>query len=254
MLAKILSQVTLLVAATVLGAAACLAVTAAVFGGAHPARVATAMALWLLYASLLIVVMTLFSAAFRSRGAAAGAGLGFYFLTLLLSVWGPAARYSFLGLDVGDARRADGRSGVVRLAGGDGRSRDRRGRGGGAGDLRAPGVIGAEPHAGLLTACRVLLHRLGLRPSAAGKIGSEPVPRTPDARGSPWAALGAQTAPPRVILQEVRSITLSCCFEVKREAQAPPSLGALGESGVRFYQAIASRYNTRFRSLISLYK
>ncbi len=97
-LAKILSQVTLLIAATALGAAACLAVTAAVFGVAHPGRIVTAMALWLLYASLLIVVMTLFSAAFRSRGAAAGAGLGYYFLALLVSAWGPAARYSFLGL------------------------------------------------------------------------------------------------------------------------------------------------------------
>jgi ABC-2 type transport system permease protein len=97
-LAKILSQVALLTAATVLGAAACLGVTAAVFGITHPARVAAAMGLWLLYASLLIVVMTLFSAAFRSRGAAAGAGLGFYVLTLLLSAWGPAARYGFVGL------------------------------------------------------------------------------------------------------------------------------------------------------------
>jgi ABC-2 type transport system permease protein len=97
-LAKILSQVALLTVATVLGAAACLAVTAAVFGITHPARVAMAMALWLLYASLLIVVMTLFSAGFRSRGAAAGAGLGFYVLTLLLSAWGPAARYGFVGL------------------------------------------------------------------------------------------------------------------------------------------------------------
>ena len=58
----------------------------------------TAVSLWLLSASLLIVVMTLFSAAFRSRGAAAGAGLGFYFLTLLFSIWGPAAEYSFIGL------------------------------------------------------------------------------------------------------------------------------------------------------------
>jgi len=47
---------------------------------------------------LLVVVMTLFSAAFHSRGAAAGAGLGFYFFTLLLSAWGPAARNSFVGL------------------------------------------------------------------------------------------------------------------------------------------------------------
>ena len=42
--------------------------------------------------------MTLFSAAFHSRGASAGAGLGFYFVTLLLSAWGPAARNSFVGL------------------------------------------------------------------------------------------------------------------------------------------------------------
>ena len=95
---KILSQVLLIVAATALGTAVCLAVTAVVFDGAGGARLLTAVAFWLLYAVLLIVVMTLFSAAFRSRGVAAGAGLGFYFVTLLVSAWGPAARYSFLGL------------------------------------------------------------------------------------------------------------------------------------------------------------
>jgi ABC-type transport system involved in multi-copper enzyme maturation permease subunit len=72
--------------------------TAVVFGGPSAGRLVTATALWLLYATLLVVVMTLFSAAFRSRGAAAGAGLGFYFLALLFSNWAPAARYSFLGL------------------------------------------------------------------------------------------------------------------------------------------------------------
>ena len=97
-LAKMLSQVSLLVAATTLGTAACLGVTAMVFGAANEARLVTVVALWLLYACLLIVVMTLFSAAFRSRGAAAGAGLGFFFVTLLLSTWGPAARYGFFGL------------------------------------------------------------------------------------------------------------------------------------------------------------
>jgi ABC-2 type transport system permease protein len=97
-LAKILSQAMLLAAATTLGTAACMIVTAAVFDGAVAGRIVTAVALWLLYAVLLVVVMTLFSAAFRSRGAAAGAGLAFYFVTLLLSNWGPAARYTFLGL------------------------------------------------------------------------------------------------------------------------------------------------------------
>lgn len=96
--AKIITQIALLVAATVLGTVVCLAMTAAVFDGGNAARLVTAVALWLLYASLLVVVMTLCSAAFRSRGAAAGAGLGFYFLTLLLSSWGPAARYGFVGL------------------------------------------------------------------------------------------------------------------------------------------------------------
>jgi ABC-2 type transport system permease protein len=96
--AKIISQLVLLAAATALGTAACLAMTAVVFPGSDPARLVTAVALWLLYASLIVVMMTVFSAAFRSRGAAAGAGLAFFFLTLLLASWGPAARYSFLGL------------------------------------------------------------------------------------------------------------------------------------------------------------
>jgi ABC-2 type transport system permease protein len=96
--AKLLSQFLLLVAATALGTAACVGVTSVIFTGVTIAPVMATVALWLLYASLLVVVMTLFSAAFRSRGAAAGAGLGFYFFALLLSNWGPAARYSFVGL------------------------------------------------------------------------------------------------------------------------------------------------------------
>ena len=96
--AKILSQAALLVIATALGTVACLAVTAAIFDGGEAARLMTMVALWLVYAVLLVVVMTLFSAAFRSRGAAAGMGLGFFFLTLLLSTWGPAVHYTFAGL------------------------------------------------------------------------------------------------------------------------------------------------------------
>ena len=96
--AKILSQLGLLVVATALGTVACQVVTAAIFTGGDGARLVAAVAIWLLYATLLVVVMTLCSAAFRSRGAAAGAGLGFFFLTLMLSNWGPTARYGFFGL------------------------------------------------------------------------------------------------------------------------------------------------------------
>ena len=97
-MAKILSQLVLLTVSTALGTAVCLVMTAVVFDGAFGGRLVTVVALWMVYASLLVVVMTLFSSAFRSRGAAAGAGLGFYFLTLLLSSWGPMARYGFPGL------------------------------------------------------------------------------------------------------------------------------------------------------------
>jgi ABC-2 type transport system permease protein len=97
-MAKILSQAIVLVAATALGTAVCLAVTAVVFDGGNGARLVTTVALWLLYASLFVVAMTLLSSTLRSRGAAAGAGLAFYFLALLLSSWGPMARYAFFGL------------------------------------------------------------------------------------------------------------------------------------------------------------
>ena len=96
--AKMISQIALLVVATVLGTAACIGVTAAVFDDLPTARLVTMVALWLVYASLLVVVMTFFSAALRSRGAAAGAGLAFFFVTLLASNWAPASQYTFLGL------------------------------------------------------------------------------------------------------------------------------------------------------------
>ena len=96
--AKVLAQAFLLVVATALGTLVCVAMTAVVFGSAPIDRLLMAVAIWLLYAALLVVVMTLLSAAFRSRGAAAGAGLAFYFLVVLLSTWGPAARYAFVGL------------------------------------------------------------------------------------------------------------------------------------------------------------
>lgn len=95
---KIVSQFLLLITSTALGTVACVVVTSMIFTGATAAPLVATVALWLLYASLLVVVMTLFSATFTSRGASAGAGLGFYFLALLLSNWAPAARYSFVGL------------------------------------------------------------------------------------------------------------------------------------------------------------
>jgi ABC-2 type transport system permease protein len=97
-LAKIVSQSGLLLAATVVSTAVCAVLTIIIFGPSPLEPLVTSVSIWTVDALLMIVVMTLFSAAFAARGASAGAGLGFFFLTLLISIWPPANRYSFVGL------------------------------------------------------------------------------------------------------------------------------------------------------------
>ena len=97
-LAKILSQSILLVAFSALGAIVCAVLTRVIFGPAPLWPFAYAVLLWLTYALLLVIVMTVFSAWFRARGAAAGGGLAFFFLSLLIGIWPLAVRYSFAGL------------------------------------------------------------------------------------------------------------------------------------------------------------
>jgi ABC-2 type transport system permease protein len=97
-LAKIVSQVGLLVGATVVSTAVCAVLTTVIFGQSPLAPLVTSVSIWTLDALLMVVVMTLFSAGFAARGASAGAGLGFFFLTVLISICPPANRYSFVGL------------------------------------------------------------------------------------------------------------------------------------------------------------
>ncbi len=97
-LAKLLSQQTTVMVFTAIGAAVCVAVTAVLFGSSSIGTFLLAVLLWLVYALLLVAVMILFSAAFQSRGAAVGAGLGFYFVTAVLSTWSRAVEYTFAGL------------------------------------------------------------------------------------------------------------------------------------------------------------
>ena len=104
-LAKVVGQLLLLVGATLLGLAACLGITRIVFPPLPASPLITATLLWLAYAGLLTAVMALFSVLFRSRGGASGAGLGFLFVTLVVTIWPPAARYSFAGL-LGEANQA----------------------------------------------------------------------------------------------------------------------------------------------------
>src|SRR5574341_2620824 len=95
---KVLSQWSLVIACCVLGIALNAVLTRMIFGSAPILPLANAVLLWLAYALLLVTVMALFSAWFAARGAAAGAGLAFFFLSFLIAIWAPAVRYTFVGL------------------------------------------------------------------------------------------------------------------------------------------------------------
>ena len=97
-MAKLTADLLLLAASTVAATLVCGVMTAALFGTVAWHRLFSAVGLWLAFAILVTSAMSLFSVWFRSRGAAAGAGLAFFFVTLLAAIWPPAVRYSFIGL------------------------------------------------------------------------------------------------------------------------------------------------------------
>ncbi|MBM4188040.1 MAG: ABC transporter permease [Gemmatimonadetes bacterium] len=103
-LAKLLAELLLLLVFAAIATMVCLAVTRLLFPPLAAAPLLGAVAVWLVSAALLVSVMTFCSVAFPSRGAAAGAGLGYLFATLLASIWPPAVRYSFVGLSDGIAK------------------------------------------------------------------------------------------------------------------------------------------------------
>lgn len=94
---KFLSNAVLLVLFTAIGTLACWGVTYAVFGEAPVERLVSSTGAWLAFALLLLALMTLFSAGLKSL-AAGGAGLASFFALSVLSLWGPALRYSPAGL------------------------------------------------------------------------------------------------------------------------------------------------------------
>ncbi len=103
-LAKIVSQSGLLIGATVVSTAVCAVLTVVIFGPSPVGPLMASVSIWTIDALLMIAVMTLFSAGFAARGASAGAGLGFFFLTLLISIWPPANQYTFVGLTSASAK------------------------------------------------------------------------------------------------------------------------------------------------------
>jgi ABC-2 type transport system permease protein len=97
-LSKLVAQIGLVVIVTTIGTAIALGMTRLLFPPLPAGPLWTAVGLWLVNAVLMVCAMTFCSAMFRSRGAAAGMGLGFLFLSLILMMWPAAQRYSFVGL------------------------------------------------------------------------------------------------------------------------------------------------------------
>lgn len=95
--AKYLAQGALLVAATTLGTLVTWGLTVALFTKAPPERLVTGTAAWLALALLLLAVVILCSCV-MSTLAALAAGFGAYALLGIATLWGPAVRYSPVGL------------------------------------------------------------------------------------------------------------------------------------------------------------
>lgn len=97
--AKSAVQLALTVAATVVGTLLCLAVTAALFGHVSPAgRLAGAVAVWLVYATLLTMVMVYLSIVMGSQAGAAGAGFGVFLAFAILGTLPVLSRFTPIGL------------------------------------------------------------------------------------------------------------------------------------------------------------
>ncbi|MEO7966151.1 MAG: ABC transporter permease subunit [Gemmatimonadaceae bacterium] len=115
LLAKLAAELALLICATLIATGLTLAVTRAIFPPIAVTPLLSAVALWLVQGALVVSVMTFFSVAFRARGAAAGAGLCFVLLLLLLSIWPAADRYTFVGLSAAMGMALRGASPVVAI-------------------------------------------------------------------------------------------------------------------------------------------
>lgn len=83
--AKAVSQLALLICATILGTALCIATTVALFGTGSIGPFVEAVALWLVYAAMILLMMIMLSAAMRSQAPAIGAGIGLWIALLFLT-------------------------------------------------------------------------------------------------------------------------------------------------------------------------
>ncbi|HEX4933441.1 MAG TPA: ABC transporter permease [Gemmatimonadaceae bacterium] len=97
-LAKLAADLALVLVATLVATAITLLVTRAVFPPLPARPLVTAVAIWLVHGALTTSAVTCFSAALRTRGAAAGAGLAFLMAQAIAGIWPAAERFTFVGL------------------------------------------------------------------------------------------------------------------------------------------------------------
>ena len=97
-LAKWLSQLLVIAVAAVIATAACIALTAVLLGVGPAAETVAAVALWLVYAVVILSVMVLLSAVLPAPAAAAGAGIGVYASFAVLAQFEATSRITPAGL------------------------------------------------------------------------------------------------------------------------------------------------------------
>jgi ABC-2 type transport system permease protein len=97
---KWLSQLLVIVVATLVATGACVALTAALLGRGPAAAMLGAACLWLVYAALMLSAMTLLSVLLAHPAAAAGAGIGVYAALTILAQFELTSRVTPAGLTV----------------------------------------------------------------------------------------------------------------------------------------------------------
>lgn len=96
-LSKFCGQALLVVASTALGAIVCEIATVLSFGGSDPVLMASVTGVWLVFALMMVALMTLLSSVF-SPLAAGGIGVAAFFVISLGALWEPLVTYSPAGI------------------------------------------------------------------------------------------------------------------------------------------------------------
>jgi ABC-2 type transport system permease protein len=98
LLAKALVMIVFVMAVAAVGAILCGFVTRAIFETVPARELALVTLAWLGFAAMMICVLVLLSTVLQSQAAAAGVGIGIYFVMSIAGLWEPASRYSPVGL------------------------------------------------------------------------------------------------------------------------------------------------------------